>query len=228
MKEPREVCPSCGRAGSGIYWKAVGSKGRAYRYAYFAHHYSSKRLKWCYLGRRGFARSRKSTIVDRSLSALLGSYVACLGAHFRDDLVSVALFGSAARGEAEFPGSDIDVLVVAKGLEGRSLGERMRLVSRVEVDLTNGEEYRGFFTAHGEPAFQAHVLTPSEVRRHPPILLDIVTDGIILYDDGFLARELKRLEARLEELGAEKRMLADGSWYWRLKRDLEWGEVLEI
>lgn len=214
MKEPREVCPRCGRAGSGIYWKVVGSKGRSYSYAYFAHHNSSKQLKWCYLGRTGFIKSSwgYSRVVDRSLSALLRSYVIRLRENFQSDLVAVALFGSAARGEAKFPGSDIDIMVVVNGFEGRSLGERIRLVSRVEGDLSKGPEYHEFISIHGVPSFQEHVLTPSEVRRHPPILLDIVTDGIILYDDDFLAQELRRLEARLEELGAEKRKLADGSW----------------
>lgn len=230
MKEPREICPRCGRAGSGIYWKSVGSKGRTYKYAYFAHHNSPKQLKWCYLGSTGFIKSRAvlSKVIDSSLSALLRSYVTHLRAHFQDDLVSVAVFGSVARGAAKFPESDIDIMAVVKGLEGRSLGERMRLVSRIEADLSKGPEHREFVSIHGKPTFQAHVLTPSEVRKHPPILLDMVTDGIILYDDDFLAQELQRLEARLKELGAEKRRLADGSWYWRLKRNVEWGEVMEI
>lgn len=167
-------------------------------------------------------------MVDRSLSALLNSYVVHLRMRFQADLVAVALFGSSARGEAAFPGSDIDVLVVVRGLEGRSLAERIRLVSEVEGDLSESEEYRRFVSLYGEPLFQPHVLTPSEVCRHPPILLDVVTDGVLLYDDGFLVEELRRLEARLRELGAEKRRLADGSWYWRLKRDLEWGEVVEL
>jgi predicted nucleotidyltransferase len=230
VKGPREICPICGQAGSGIYWKSMRSRGRVYRYAYFAHHLSRKRLKWCYLGREGFARSdvaRKSSI-DRHLSALLDSYVVHLRRRFQDGLVAVALFGSAARGEAVFPSSDIDVLVVVRGFEGRSLAERIRLLSEVEGDLSEGEEYRGFVSAYGVPLLQPHVLTPSEVSRHPPLLLDVVTDGVVFYDDGFLVGELGRMEARLRELGAEKRRLSDGSWYWRLKRDLKWGEVVEL
>jgi len=167
-------------------------------------------------------------IVDRFLSALLKSYTAHLRDHFQTDIRAVALFGSAARGEAELPESNIDILVGLKGLEGRSLGERIQLLSAVERSLLNGDEYRRFNSTYGEPLFQVHVLTPSEVSRHPPILLDVVTDGIILYDEGFLEQELGRLGERLEELGAEKKRLADGSWYWRLKRSLQWGEVVEL
>jgi predicted nucleotidyltransferase len=43
--------------------------------------------------------------------------VAALEQRFGADLVSVVLFGSRARGDAK-PGSDIDVLVVVRGLPG--------------------------------------------------------------------------------------------------------------
>jgi hypothetical protein len=48
-------------------------------------------------------------------------------------------------------------------------------------------------------------LTPEEVERHPPILLDILTDGVILYDKGdFMKDRLAELEGRLKVLKARK------------------------
>ncbi|MBS7609786.1 hypothetical protein KEJ19_04350 [Candidatus Bathyarchaeota archaeon] len=57
-------------------------------------------------------------------------------------------------------------------------------------------------------------LTKEEVAAHPPILLDILIDGIIFYDkEGFLKASLDELRRRLKALGAKKVRLPDGSWY---------------
>ncbi|MCX8191936.1 MAG: nucleotidyltransferase domain-containing protein [Nitrososphaerales archaeon] len=229
MKVAGRVCPKCGKLGSGIYWKVITSKGKPYRYAYFAHR--DKKLKWCYIGKIQLNDTNINTnrSIDRSLLALLHAYIKYLKGYFGRDLVAVALFGSAARGEAEFPISDIDLLLVVSGLEGKSLGERVRLLSAIEKDFLKGEEYIKFSQLYGEPFIQAHILTPDEVSKHPPILLDVITDGIIIYDDdNFLIKELNRLRRRMKELGAEKVRLSNGSWYWKLKPSIKWGEVVEL
>lgn len=56
----------------------------------------------------------------------------------------------------------------------------------------------------------------------------MVYDAIILYDkDNFFTKVLKRLETRLKELGAE-RVKKGKLWYWVLKKNYKWGEVIEI
>jgi hypothetical protein len=56
----------------------------------------------------------------------------------------------------------------------------------------------------------------------------MVDDAVILYDkDAFFTRVLERLRHRLSELGAE-RVRVGKKWYWRLKRDFKWGEVVVI
>jgi hypothetical protein len=70
--------------------------------------------------------------------------------------------------------------------------------------------------------------TPEEVEKNPPVLLDIVQDGVILYDkNNFLASVLQKLERKLKELGS-KRTKTDKGYYWILKPDLKPGEVIEI
>jgi len=56
----------------------------------------------------------------------------------------------------------------------------------------------------------------------------MVEDAIILFDkESFFENVLKRLKRRLEELGAE-RVWIGKKWYWRLKKDYKFGEVIEI
>ncbi|MEM2744247.1 MAG: nucleotidyltransferase domain-containing protein, partial [Nitrososphaerota archaeon] len=52
--------------------------------------------------------------------------------------------------------------------------------------------------------------------------------GVIIYDkDNFFEKILDRLMQRLKELGAE-RVWMGKKWYWRLKKDYKFGEVITI
>lgn len=157
---------------------------------------------------------------------LLEEYVSYFFNHFRDRLRSVCLFGSVARGETT-PESDIDVLVVAKGLP-QDLGSRFRETNWIHMKLKETESYR-LLRALGRNCLISDILlTPEEVEKHPPILLDMVDDGIILYDrDDFLKNVLRSLSERLKELGARK-VKTEKGYYWILKPDAKPSEVIEI
>jgi len=157
--------------------------------------------------------------------ALLDKYVEKLKAFFADKLKAVAIFGSLARGKAIFPGSDIDVLIVIKGMENLSFGERIKLTMRVEKELEKTSNFKEVFV--WPPSIQEIILTPEELKAHPPILLDLTTDAVILYDAGILSDELEKLRGRLKDLGAKKIRTGD-SWFWILKPDLKLGEEVEL
>ncbi len=137
---------------------------------------------------------------------------------FGEGLISVAIYGSVARGE-EDEGSDLDVLVVAEDLPPDP-SERLRISGRLA---------RTVRPPPGTPRpLSTVLLTPGETERNPPILLDLVEDALILYDrGGFLSRVLERIRERLRELGA-RRVKTDRGWYWILKPDAEFGEVVRI
>ena len=71
-------------------------------------------------------------------------------------------------------------------------------------------------------------LSRDEVKSHPPILLDLTDDGLIVYDkDDFLKSVLDEIGRRLRELGAQK-VKAKKGYYWILKPDAKPSEVVEI
>lgn len=154
------------------------------------------------------------------LSKLLEALEELLG----DKLISLIVFGSVARGEAKGD-SDIDLLVVAEDLP-RSRLARQDIFMRAEehlAGLLDELESRG---VHVD--FSPLLKTPEEASRITPLYLDMVEDAVILYDrNGFFESILRRLKSRLEELGAE-RVRVGRKWYWRLKRDYRFGEVIEI
>lgn len=165
---------------------------------------------------------------QRIVKPLLNRYVQFLQGILGDDLIAVVVFGSFARGTAKFPGSDIDLLIVVEGMDKLSFGERLKATKKAEEELSKIEEYAKFKGVFGwTPRIQEIILTPEELKRHPPLLLDLTTDVVILYDKGILREELDKLRMRLKELGA-KRIKTKDSWFWILKPDVRLGEEVEL
>jgi hypothetical protein len=113
------------------------------------------------------------------------------------------------------------VLIVAEGFP-RSLAERRRpllaewVQARADLALPYVE-------------WNLVTKTPDEARYRSPLYLDMVEDAILLFDrDGFFAGVLDGMRARMRELGSRRVYLADESWYWDLKPDFKFGEVVEI
>jgi uncharacterized protein len=166
-------------------------------------------------GVRTLPASTPDTFCD-AVAAALDAWRASLGSR----LVSVVLFGSVARGTARAD-SDLDVLIVAEGFP-RSLRERRQPLlaawERVRAE-------RGL----GAVEWNLVTKTPYEAQLRTPLYLDITEDGVLLLDrDGFFAAVLDGMRARMRALGSRRVRLADGSWYWDLKPDFKFGEVVEI
>ncbi len=157
---------------------------------------------------------KAAEVVRVSLEGLLG-----------DRLVSVVLFGSVARGDVS-DSSDLDLLIVAKNLPDIRF-ERMRLFDEAE-DLCR-DELKAICDHYGITAsFSPIIKDIEEAGRASPLYLDIVEDGVILYDrDDFMKNVLERLRRKLRELGT-RRVRRGRKWYWVLKPEVRVGEVVEI
>ncbi len=157
---------------------------------------------------------------------LVEEYASMLKDSLGDKLRSVCLFGSIARGDLE-RGSDVDLLVVAEGLP-EDVGLRHSMFRDLRARIASTEAARRIRGLGYSAATSEIYLTPEEAERHPPIMLDIVEDGIIVYDkDGFLRKVLEGIGARLRELGA-RRIKTGKGWYWVLKPDAKLGEEIRI
>lgn len=151
------------------------------------------------------------------LTAELASYVAALGRRYGADLVSVVAFGSRVRGDAK-PESDLDVLVVVRGLPRRRWD---RYEGLREVACEVSEEFADMVT----PV----LLTPEEAVQVKPYYLGMLSAHLIVRDDGgFFAGVLDRLRRRLAELGSRRYVDEDGYEYWDLKPDWKPGDVVEL
>ncbi|MBS7637475.1 nucleotidyltransferase domain-containing protein [Candidatus Bathyarchaeota archaeon] len=166
-------------------------------------------------------------IRDKDRGDLLRELLKLLSEAFGEGLVTVAVFGSVARGESK-PTSDTDILVIAENMP-RSMSERMEALAGILMRLEASEACRRLRERGISTWVQFHPLMVDEARLHRPIYLDMVEDAVILHDrGGFFRSILNGLRGRLEELGARRVRLGDGSWLWDLKPDIKRGEVVEI
>lgn len=155
----------------------------------------------------------------------LKNLVEALIAEFGEkNLLACALFGSVARGEAR-PESDIDLFILHCPLD---FSCREKFLD-IRFALEAGEEYQKLLKQGLFPHPSAIFKTEEALVENPLILLDVLDHGLILHDlKERLGALLGRLEEVLGRLGAEKVVLADGSWAWDLKPDWRPGEIIEV
>lgn len=144
--------------------------------------------------------------------------------HYGERLVSLAVFGSVARGTAG-PESDVDLLLVADPLP-RGRMARVREFEEIEVlveEALAAAARRGLHTILS-PVFK----TPQEMKVGSLLFLDLADQARILFDRReYLARYLRGLSERLRAMGAQ-RVQRGGGYYWILKPDLKPGEEIRL
>ncbi len=156
--------------------------------------------------------------------SLLEKLVELLSKSLGDKLVSVVVYGSVARGSAR-KDSDVDVLIIAESLpKSRMMRQQLFLEVENKLEPVIDELWNmGFYVD-----FSPVILSVEEASRIRPIYLDMVEDSVILYDkDGFFNNIISRLREKLRELGS-KRIWVKDKWYWMIKPDIRFGEVVRI
>jgi predicted nucleotidyltransferase len=120
---------------------------------------------------------------------------------YREQLISVVLFGSAARETQSFD-SNIDILIIARELpKGRI--KRIREFESVEEEI---EPHLKSLKEEGINTYISAVIkSPQEAKKGSPLFFDMVEDAKIIFDrDDFFHGVMTRLKDRLTALGAER------------------------
>jgi len=162
--------------------------------------------------------------LDEPYRSVLGKLLNSLLEVFGENLVSLVIFGSIARGDYRRD-SDIDLLLVVKNLpKGRF--RRVRLFEKAEEKLER--DLNVLFDKGYYISFSPIIKTPEEALKISPLYLDMVEDAVIVYDRScFFEKILVKLKKKLGELGAERIWLGR-KWYWRLKNNPKFGEEIII
>lgn len=127
-----------------------------------------------------------------------------------EELISFAIFGSTGRGRAKKE-SDIDILLIVK--------DKKRATRKYIETKLKTESF----------LFSSVIVTEEGLKKNPYILLDIIEDGIIIYDrDRTLKKLIKTLKKILRKLGARRIWISKDKWYWDLKPTWKPGEIIDI
>ena len=177
--------------------------------------------------RRRFSTRNFERIPHRLYADLIERYCEILYDRYRDRLVSVALFGSVARGNWERD-SDIDLIVVLEGWQNTPVWMRMRELQDLRKILSMTPEFKSAIEKGFTPNIQHYPLDVSETSRFHRIYIDASIDGIVLYDrQEFLQSLLNNLRIKLEQQGARRVMTPGKGYYWILK-EVKLGEVFTL
>lgn len=143
---------------------------------------------------------------------------------YRDRLVSLAVFGSVARGTMG-PGSDLDLLLVVQPLPD---GRMARMGEFAAVEDALGESLSAARAAGVDTSLSPIFKTPAELEQGSLLFLDFPDQARILFDrDDTLDTYLRGLADRLAAMGA-RRVYKGGGYYWLLKPDLKPGEEIRL
>ncbi len=144
---------------------------------------------------------------------------------FGDGLVSVVLYGSAARAETRDV-SDIDLLIICEDVPGKR-SARHELLKKVRGGVR--DTVNALYEQGRHVQIMPILKSREEARYHSPLYLDMVEDAKLLYDrDGFFAGVLEEIRQNLEANGARRVYVKGGGWYWDLKPGARFGERIEI
>jgi len=162
--------------------------------------------------------------LNDKLADLARCYTQLLAQELGERLVSVALFGSVARGTAN-EHSDIDLFVVIRDLPVGAFARRevVEPVHQTLLSKLNELLLAGIYTDLIEV-----LRTPEEAGRFHMLYLDMMLEARLLYDrDDFMKTRLARVRRKAQELGSTRRQIGDVS-YWDLKPDFVPGEVIVL
>jgi len=161
-----------------------------------------------------FQNDWRDMIKQKEYIPLLEFIVARLLEGYDKKLKGLVLFGSIARGTAKQE-SDVDLIVVAEDMLER-YGDRVRKTLSLlsAIDVLKKELY---YKMKLHPSLDLILLDVKEMQEPYPFFLDVVREGIILFDkDGYTSGILNYLKDEFQKIGAVRVEHTDGRWHWEI------------
>lgn len=145
--------------------------------------------------------------------------------YYGERLVSFIVFGSFAA-DTFRNDSDIDILIIADRLPDRRWKRTSEFIENIEKKLS--ADIERLYDKEVYPALSPVIKSKEEVNYGSPLFLDMTENVKIFYDkEVFFQNYLDALREKLSALGAKKIIYGD-SYYWDMKPDYKFGDVIEL
>lgn len=145
---------------------------------------------------------------------------------FKEDLLSVILFGSVARGKWTKE-SDIDVLIIFsnKISENMQLDEKLTEVILNFYDKNNLKDEQGNYLY---TPIQEISLFHKDLDKFRTLFYDIAMDGLLIFDRNQIGLKfINKTKLRIKKKGLKRIFYSDEDFYWK-RNDIKFGEIIEL
>ena len=140
---------------------------------------------------------------------------------YGDNLVSLAVFGSFARGEPKL-NSDLDILIILKKKEG--IGKELERFQE-HIESVVDAKLQRLCEVHGiDMEISPLILSEEDAKFFNPIYLDMVEHSIIIFDRGGLLQKI--LDRVREKMGNIKKLEFGATYIWDMTQENLIGEKL--
>lgn len=143
----------------------------------------------------------------------------------RDNLISIIIYGSVARGTwNEY--SDIDLLTVLSNEFFKKHGDKE--ISKFVIDFYKLSKQEKFYHKYKFHSLQILSLSLAELDRFRTLFYDIALDGIILYDPrGVGSNLIKKYQKEIEKKNIKRIFINRNDFYWK-RKNVKFGETVEL
>lgn len=153
----------------------------------------------------------------------LNNYLSRIKEDFGEDVISVILFGSVARGKWTLE-SDIDLLLIFSN-------DSTNLTKRLKKILFNFYEFNQLIDKEGNQLYgiiQEVPLLQQDLNNFRTLFYDIAIDGILIFDRNNVGLEfINRIKRRIKDKGLKRIFLGEEDFYWK-RKDVKFGEIVEL
>ncbi|TFF88025.1 MAG: nucleotidyltransferase domain-containing protein [Promethearchaeota archaeon] len=162
-------------------------------------------------------------LLQNSYSNLILKIIHVLKNNLRENLLSVGIFGSLARGEAKSD-SDLDLFIIVREFKGSVL-ERTKYLLELKRKEIVEEELKFLRSYSINPRFNFILKTKDELKLNF-FTIDISFDMKILYDNAILNNYIGKIQGMVKKRGIKRKYMKNGKFY--LDLNIEFGEVFEF
>ena len=143
----------------------------------------------------------------------------------KEDLISLILYGSVARVTWNRE-SDIDILLIISNKFFKQFNEQK--ISEITIKFYNKCREGNLYNEYKNHSIQILTLSINDLEKFRTLFYDLAVDGIIIYDTNNIGLELLiRYKKRIEKTVLKRIFLDKNNFYWE-RKDIEFGEIIEL